>query len=140
MKKSIIKPVILIFALLVLTGGIYAAVRLCGPEVKEPLTPGELRVHSESWDYVSYTLSQEDTEAVYAILTDAAWEEQHYAEYLPTHTLVIGETKYLFDFGEYFYKGFNIIYESPDGTVQTGRTQKDETLIRKIEAIFAKYE
>ncbi len=139
MKKSIIKPVILIFALLVLTGGIYAAVRLWNPGEK-PLSPGELRVHSGSWDYVSYTLSQEDTEAVYALLTDAAWEEQHYAEHLPTHTLVIGETKYLFDFGEYFYKGFNIIYEGPDGTVQTGRTQKDETLIRKIEAIFAKYE
>ncbi len=140
MKKPILTALLIILALIILAGGIYAAVRLCGPEAKEPLTPGELRVHSGSWDYVSYTLSQEDTDAVYDLLTDATWEEQYYAEYVPTHTLVIGDVKYLFNFGEYFYKGFNIIYEGPDGTVQTGRTQKDETLIRKIEAIFAKYE
>ncbi len=140
MKRSVIKPMILFFALLVLIGGIYAAVQLSDHGEKEMLSPGELRVHSGSWDYVPHTLSQEDTEAVYALLTDATWDEQFYAEYVPTHTLMIGETKYLFDFGEYFYKGFNIIYEGSDGTVQTGRTQKDETLIRQIEAIFAKYE
>ncbi len=140
MKKPILTAILIILALLVLAGGIYAAVRLCSPEEKAPSTSGILEVRDSGGEINTYTLTIEDTVAVYNLLNDPAWRKEAYAEYIPSHILTIGETKYLFELGGYFYSGFNIIYEDEEGTVNTGRTQKDDTMLRQIMEIFAKYE
>ncbi len=101
---------------------------------------GILEVSSEDGENLTYTISQEDTIILYQLLTSRVWQERPYAEYWPTHVLELWGNKYLFDFGESPYFGFNMIFEGPDGTVQTGRAHEFEGLTTQLRDILAKYE
>lgn len=81
-----------------------------------------------------FTLSVQDTIWLYNNLTGLGWEEGMYAEYVPTHTLILwnGEYRFCLPNGE-FHNGINYVC----GDAYMGNHQVNPLLMRLIYERFA---
>lgn len=85
----------------------------------------------------TYTLSAEDTVALYLILSDSVWEQGVYAEYAPTHSLTLwcGEYRFYLPRDGQGYDGVNYV----NGNTYSGMCDPDGLMLPRIQGIFAKY-
>lgn len=104
-------------------------------------SPGKLEVRDPADEErgKAFLLSAEDTAALCRLLLDAAWVQEEYAEFVPTHVLTLGEIEYRFYLpgdGQ-DYPGFSYIQDN--GAVYGGKRDQTGDLMPQMEAIFAQY-
>ena len=81
-----------------------------------------------------HTLSEEDSIWLYTVLVELPWEEGLYAEYVPTHMLILWNGEYRFCFADDdFHCGINYVC----GSSNMGNHAVNPALMQRIYELFA---
>lgn len=104
-------------------------------KLNEVPSPATLTVNGENAQ--TYTLSEEDTAALYVILSSCDWQEDLYAEFVPTHSLNLWCGEYRFELPEDGTGCGAINYVNGDDRAVSN--DPDGVVLQQILKVFAKY-